>query len=90
MVMTLEYIIVCLLCMVCVVWMIWHVLVTSRNPDSDGNGGGGNGGIPSDFVFPSFDPPSGHGLDAWLTDRLPAGSEEESPATHRYQLQEPE
>ncbi len=90
MIMTLEYIIVCSLCIACVVWMIWHVLLTSKNPGSNGGGGGGGGGIPTDFVFPSFDPPSGHGLDAWLTDRMPAGFEEESPSTHRYQLQEQE
>jgi len=89
MILTLEYAIVCSLCIVCVIWMIWHVLMTSKN-QSNGDDGGGNGGIPSDFVFPSFDPPSGYGLDIWLTDRMPVGLEDDSQSIHSHELEEAE
>lgn len=89
MAMTLDYILVCLLCITCVTWMIWRVLTAKRYSDPGNNGGdNGSGGIPSGFVFPPFDPPSGHGLDLddWLVDRLPADMEEEHVPVHFFEL----
>jgi len=85
--MTIDYVAVCIFCIIGVFGMIWHVLTARRTSNPDNNGDGG-GGIPSGFVFPPFDPPSGHGLtlDDWLVDRLP--KDEETVPTHFYELTE--
>lgn len=88
--MTIDYVSVCIFCIVCVVGMVWHVLAAKRTTRPDNNSGDGGGGIPSGFVFPPFDPPSGHGLslDDWLTDRLPKDMDEEKVPTHFFELME--
>ncbi len=82
--MTFDYVSVCIFCIVCVVGMVWHVLAAKKTSNPNNNSGDGGGGIPSGFVFPPFDPPSGHGrsMDDWLVDRLPNNSEEEKVSTH--------
>ncbi len=82
---TLNYILVCSFCIASILWMVWHVL-TARKAPKPGNGGDGGGGIPSGFVFPPFDPPSGHGLDDWLVDRLPKDMDEQYIPLHPFEL----
>ena len=89
--MTFDYVSVCMFCMMCVVGMVWHVLASKQQSSGSDNNGdsGGGGGIPSGFVFPPFDPPSGHGLslDDWLVDRMPKENEEHTPV-HAFELME--
>ncbi len=88
--MTLDYISVCIFCIACVVGMIWHVLTAKKASNSDNNNGDGGGGIPSGFVFPPFDPPSGHGrsLDDWLVDRMPKDMDDQKVPSHFLELME--
>lgn len=69
--MMLKFLVLFLLCFGTLTWVLFRTLrKTHLPPDSDEDGG-----TPVDAVFPTFDPPSGHGLDDWLTDRPPRDSE---------------
>ena len=66
--MTPAYIIICLINFGIVVWvLIKFVREKPLPPNRDDD----DGGVPSGFIFPDFDLPSGSGLDDLLVDRPP-------------------
>ncbi|MES2730387.1 MAG: hypothetical protein V4714_01520 [Bacteroidota bacterium] len=66
--MTPAYIFICLLNFAIVVWvLVKYVHERQIPPQKDDD----DGGIPSGYVFPDFDLPSGSGLDDLLVDRMP-------------------
>jgi hypothetical protein len=67
----LKLLLLFVICFVAFTWVLFRALRKSYFPPNSDD----DGGTPVDAVFPTFDPPSGNGLDDWLVDRPPLDRE---------------
>lgn len=65
--MTLKYFLLFICSFAALTWVLFKALRRSYFPPNNDD----DGGTPVDAVFPTFDPPSGNGLDDLLIDRPP-------------------
>lgn len=61
------FVVLVAVCFSIFMWVLFRALQRNYFPPHNDD----EGGTPVDAVFPTFDPPSGHGLDDWLVDRQP-------------------